>query len=195
MVGRTDVRVRMVSAGEELLSHRGYGVTMLDVVEKAKAPRGSIYYHFPKGKQELALEVAAKVTREIRMLVPWMAGKVPDATAFLQRLVEHHCKRLVSSGYEMGCPLMGIIASGEAETVELAQAVEHAFSAWTEAIADALVTKGFGPEPAAQVASLVVSGIEGCIMVSRAQRSPEPFADLTRSIPLLVAGALAGVGI
>ncbi|HEX3829446.1 MAG TPA: TetR/AcrR family transcriptional regulator [Sporichthyaceae bacterium] len=195
MVSRTDVRQRMVSAGEELLSHRGYGVTMLDVVERAQAPRGSIYYHFPNGKQELALDVAAKVTREVDLLVSRTALKVPDATAFLQRLVEHHCKRLIASGYELGCPLMGIIATGEAETPELAGAVDLAFSTWIGCIADALTAKGFANEPAAHLANLVVSGIEGCIMVARARRSPAPFVDLGRSIPLLVAGALAGVGI
>jgi hypothetical protein len=49
MAGRSDVRARMVSAGEDLLGRQGYGVTMLEVVERADAPRGSIYYHFPKG--------------------------------------------------------------------------------------------------------------------------------------------------
>src|ERR1700760_763692 len=102
MASRRDVRGRMVAAGEELLSHRGYGVTMLDVVERAQAPRGSIYYHFPQGKQELALEVAAKVTRELNVLIPRMAEKVPDPTGFLQRLVDHHRKRLIASGYELG---------------------------------------------------------------------------------------------
>ncbi len=195
MVSRTDVRGRMVTAGEELLSHRGYGVTMLDVVERAHAPRGSIYYHFPKGKQELALEVAAKVTRELGVLIPRIAERFPDATGFLQRLVDHHRKRLITSGYELGCPLMGIIATGEAETPELAGAVQLAFSAWTGAIADALIGKGFAAEPAAHLANLVVSGIEGAIMVSRAQRSPAPFEAFGRSVPTLVAGALAGVSV
>jgi TetR/AcrR family transcriptional regulator, lmrAB and yxaGH operons repressor len=193
MASRTDVRARMVSAGEELLSHRGYGVTMLDVVERADAPRGSIYYHFPRGKQELALEVAAKVTGELAELVSRTAAKLPDATAFLQRLVEHHRKRLVASGYELGCPLMGIIATGEAETAELSAAVERAFNTWTGSIAEALTAKGFTQAQANYVATLVVSGIEGCIMVSRAKQSPAPFVDFGRSIPMLVAGALAGL--
>ncbi|HEX3613708.1 MAG TPA: TetR/AcrR family transcriptional regulator [Sporichthyaceae bacterium] len=193
MARGADVRARMVSAGEELLSHRGYGVTMLDVVERADAPRGSIYYHFPKGKLELALEVAAKVTRELPELVAHIAARKPDATAFLQRLVEHHRKRLVNSGYELGCPLMGIIATGEAETTELAAAVENAFNVWTSSIADALVEKNFNAPQAAHLATLVVTGIEGCIMVSRGQQSPAPFVEFSRSIPMLVAGALAGL--
>ncbi len=193
MASRSDVRGRMVSAGEELLSHRGYGVTMLDVVERAEAPRGSIYYHFPKGKQELALEVAAKVSRELAELISRTSAKLPDATAFLQRLVEVHRKRLVTSGYELGCPLMGIIASGDAETPELAAAVEQAFNSWTNSISDALVDKGFTQPQANHLATLVVSGIEGCIMVARAKRSPAPFVEFSRSIPMLVAGTPAGL--
>ena len=86
----------MVAAGEDLISHRGYGITMLDVIERAEAPRGSIYYHFPNGKQELAIEVAHKVGREIDVLIdeideeneeavgrsPWDAPEI-DGNVFL----------------------------------------------------------------------------------------------------------------
>jgi TetR/AcrR family transcriptional repressor of lmrAB and yxaGH operons len=133
------------------------------------------------------------VTRELAEMVSRTSARLPDATAFLQRLVEGHRKRLVSSGYELGCPLMGIIATGEAESSELAAAVEEAFNSWTGSIAEALMDKGFTQAQANHVATLVVSGIEGCIMVSRAKRSPAPFVEFSRSIPMLVAGALAGL--
>ena len=57
---RADTRQRMVEAGITLFGKGGYtNVSLLDVVEEAKAPRGSIYHHFPGGKDELATEVAA----------------------------------------------------------------------------------------------------------------------------------------
>lgn len=191
MAPRTDVRSRMVAAGEELLSHRGYGVTMLDVIARAQAPRGSIYYHFPNGKQELAIEVAHKVGAEVQELVAHFSAKLADPTAFLQRLLDHHRKRLVNSDYELGCPLMGVVASGEMETPELEAAVAAAFGAWIGSIAEALTAKGFTPAQATQLASLVVTGVEGCIVLARAKGSPQPFADFSRSIPVLVAGIAA----
>ena len=188
MAPRSEVRSRMVAAGEDLLSQRGYGVTMLDIVQKADAPRGSIYYHFPNGKTELAIEVANKLRREVEEFVTKTSSRIADPTAFLQRLLDHHRKRLVTSDYDLGCPMMGVIASGEMDSDELAQAVSDAFTAWIGAIAAALQTKGFTAAQASQLASLVVTGVEGSIVIARANRSPQPFLDFSRSIPVLVAG-------
>lgn len=187
----SDVRSRMISAGEELIAERGYGVTMLDVIARADAPRGSIYYHFPNGKLELALEVARKVRREVEQFVAHTAARVEDPAAFLQRLLDHHRKRLVSSGYELGCPIMGIVITGDTESAELDAALAEAFGAWISAVAAALRGKGMTAEQADQLASLLVTGVEGCIVVARARRSPEPFNALRATIPLLVAGVIA----
>jgi AcrR family transcriptional regulator len=180
----------MVAAGEDLLSHRGYGVTLLDVIAKADAPRGSIYYHFPNGKAELAIEVAAKVKGEIVQLVAWADGRTADPVAFLQRLAEHHRKRLVASGYTLGCPLMGIVITGDAESGPLPEAVDAAFAAWLDSIAAALVGKGVPAASAGRLASTFVAGVEGAIVVARARRSGRPFEDLAASVPALVAAAL-----
>ncbi|HUR48138.1 MAG TPA: TetR/AcrR family transcriptional regulator [Acidimicrobiales bacterium] len=184
MAGK-DVRSRMVSAGEDLLAERGYGVTMLDVIERADAPRGSIYYHFPDGKNELAVEVARKVTREVEMFVAMTAEKIEDPVAFLQRLLDHHRKRLTTSDYDLGCPMMGIVVTGDG-SAELDEAVSTAFRVWTSVIAKALRGKGFTKAQAEQLASLLVTGIEGCIVVSRGRRSTQPFAEFSRTLPLLV---------
>jgi TetR/AcrR family transcriptional repressor of lmrAB and yxaGH operons len=178
----------MVAAGEDLLSQRGYGVTMLDIVDKADAPRGSIYYHFPNGKTELTIAVANKLRREVEEFVAKTSARIADPTAFLQRLLDHHRKRLVTSDYDLGCPLMGVIASGEMDSDELARAVDDAFTTWIGAIAAALRTKGFTAAQANHLASLVVTGVEGSIVVARAKRSPQPFLDFSKSIPVLVAG-------
>lgn len=191
MAGRSDARARMVSAGEELLSARGYGVTMLDVIDRADAPRGSIYYHFPNGKPELALEVVRKVERELAEYIGHVAGKVADPLTFLQRLLDHHRKRVVGSGYELGCPLMGMIASGDVGSGELSDAIAAAFAGWMGTIRDALIDLGVPAPRAAEASSAFVAGVEGCIVVSRATRSPQPFGDFGRTLPNLIGEAVA----
>lgn len=49
--GASDVRSRMSEAGQDLFSRHGYGITLLQVIDQAGTPRGSIYYHFHDGKE------------------------------------------------------------------------------------------------------------------------------------------------
>jgi AcrR family transcriptional regulator len=52
---RTDSRASMVRGAVSLIRTRGVNATSFsDVLAKSGAPRGSIYYHFPKGKEQLA---------------------------------------------------------------------------------------------------------------------------------------------
>lgn len=60
----------MVAAARRLFRERGYfGTALSDVIADSAAPRGSLYFHFPGGKEELATEVAlvhfAEMTADI----------------------------------------------------------------------------------------------------------------------------------
>lgn len=189
MARGNEVRARMIDAGQDLLSSRGYGMTMLDVIEKAQAPRGSIYYHFPDGKEELAVEVARKTAAEITGLVAARSRRHPGTVEFLQALVDHHARRVVGSRFTEGCPLVGITTSAEGDSPQLAAAVRDGFDDWVNAIAAALAERGIPGEPGSQLATTVVAGIEGAIVLSRAARTRAPLDRFRASIPALVRGA------
>src|ERR1700754_4254703 len=59
MPKRSDSKDRMIAAARRLFRQHGYfGTALSDVVAESSAPRGSLYFHFPGGKEELATEVA-----------------------------------------------------------------------------------------------------------------------------------------
>ncbi|MGQ0844853.1 MAG: TetR/AcrR family transcriptional regulator [Sporichthyaceae bacterium] len=182
------VRERMVGSGAELFAERGLNVTMLEVVEHAEAPRGSIYHHFPAGKPELAVAVAQQTAVEIEAMVAHFATKIAEPEPFLHRLVDHHCRRLTTSDYKAGCPLMGMVAAGE-HVPEIDVAVEESFTAWVRTIADALTAKQVAPAAAQTLAGALVVGVEGAIAVARAQRSPAPFEALKGMLGILLAAS------
>ena len=56
---RRDGRALLLNGARRLLAEKGYaGMELRDVAERGKAPRGSIYHHFPGGKVQLAIEAA-----------------------------------------------------------------------------------------------------------------------------------------
>lgn len=165
------VRERMIVAAQELVSMRGFGVTLLDVVARAKTPRGSIYYYFPEGKEQLFREAISRTSDELEALVAAKARKYEDIEGFLSALVTHHTRRLTASGYDEGCPLVALTTSSDLDTSELRDVVQSAFAAWTNAIARELAARGLTETDSATYASVFVSAIEGAIVISRARKS------------------------
>src|SRR3954449_5398505 len=67
---RRDGRALLLNGARQLLAEKGYaGMELRDVAERGKAPRGSIYHHFPGGKVELAREAAELEGTTIRDLI------------------------------------------------------------------------------------------------------------------------------
>ena len=188
MARRSKTRARMVEAGETLLSERGYGnVTMIEVVDKAEAPRGSIYFHFPGGKEDLAIRVVAKVREETVQLVDWAVANTEGPEAFLRLLLEHHRKRVEASDFALGSPMMGIMVQAATRSEPLRAAVADVFTSWINAVAGGLTSKGVQPGVARRAAGTFVAGVEGAILVSRTTRSAAPFSLLAGTLPGLLA--------
>lgn len=182
------VRQRMIASAQELVSMRGFGVTMLEVAARAKAPRGSIYYHFPEGKEQVFREAIRKAGAELEELVAAKSRRHADVGDFLTSLVNHHQRRLIASGYDEGCPLVAMTASTDLDSTDLRAVVEAAFAGWTNAVARELVSRGFSETASAQVASVFVSAIEGAIVRSRAHSDPTPLEQVRDLIPVIASG-------
>jgi len=198
MVRDSNTRERMVAAAFELFGERGYGrltergygnVTMLEVIEKAGASRGSIYHYFPSGKEGLAIEVAGKTARDFEALIDSIASSTDGPGAFLRGLLDHHRKLVNAYEFRVGCPLAGIGVNAEPESERLRTAVSEAFSSWTAAIAYGLASKGVQPAAARRLATAVLAAIEGAIIMSRATNSTATFTHLSAAIPGLLASA------
>jgi TetR/AcrR family transcriptional repressor of lmrAB and yxaGH operons len=73
----TDTRARMIQGAKELIRKRGYAATSFkDIWEYTNTPRGSVYFHFPGGKEELADKhvPAAEAAQVARLTVSGLEG-------------------------------------------------------------------------------------------------------------------------
>ena len=53
----SDSKQRMLAKAAELFQKQGYsGTGLKQIIEESGTPRGSLYFHFPGGKEELAVE-------------------------------------------------------------------------------------------------------------------------------------------
>jgi TetR/AcrR family transcriptional regulator, lmrAB and yxaGH operons repressor len=173
---RSDAKLKMVKAGRELIRERGYHATALsDVLEVSGAPRGSVYFHFPGGKSQLAAEVAREYARDQADMIARAAQESSSAAGLVSAYVTRSRENLIQSGYTQGCTIAPLALEGMTESEPLANAVSAAFSLIMESLALQFVFFGMDRARARELAEVVVSGVEGALVTARALRNPAPF--------------------
>jgi AcrR family transcriptional regulator len=170
---RRDGRALLLGGARQLLAEKGYaGMELRDVAERGRAPRGSIYHHFPGGKVQLAREAAELEGTTIRDLIERSLeerGLKETLSMFgeiFRRRVKDHPERI-------GCPVAAA-ALARPEDPELAAVATAAFQSWERPIAAALRDEGVSAKDAEAFAGLVVSTVEGALLRARAAGSQEP---------------------
>jgi TetR/AcrR family transcriptional repressor of lmrAB and yxaGH operons len=176
MPRRTDSRSRMIHAAAELFRQRGYhATTFSDVVRESGAPRGSTYFHFPGGKQELAREAIARAGDEMAEMVDEAARHADDPGSLVRALAEIVAGRLERSGYQSGCAIATMVLELAPGDEEFSADFDSVFARWRAALVTRFEPLGIAPDRAAVLADLTISAFEGALVLSRAARSTEPF--------------------
>lgn len=184
----------MVRGTAQLLRERGYsGTGFREVIERTGAPRGSIYHHFPGGKAQLAGEAVDYVGGIARRVIEDSLAE-GDPVGALRAFVELWRADFERSGNRAGCPIVAVAVESQDESPELLDAADRAFGAWEDAFAAALQRAGAARSRAARLAALVVSAVEGAIVLSRAKRDPKPLLDVARELELALNDALVAGG-
>ena len=164
-----DTRERLVEAMSTSLRRRGYGSTaMKDVLVEADAPAGSMYHHFPDGKQQLAVVAVSEVGRSnTEGLIATIEGApsvAEAAVAFYGALIDD----MESSEFQYGCPI-GVPTTEVAFVLDGVRAAgAEVFASWVDAISNGLVREGWSPGDAERAARFVVSAYEGASTLARA---------------------------
>ena len=181
----------MLSAAVELFRARGYeGVGVAELLTKANAPRGSLYFHFPGGKEQIGAEVVARVGHEVALRFRELGESNVDMRTFIERVFKTTAKESKEREYCATCPMAAIATGFGANNLRLASAVREAFASWEHEIAVASQKRGMSEANAALFASAFLASMEGAFIVSKAQRSSAPHINASRAMQALAASLL-----
>ncbi|GAA4846401.1 TetR/AcrR family transcriptional regulator [Pseudonocardia benzenivorans] len=178
MPRRTDSKARMVTAARGLFRERGYlGTAMSDVLAASAAPRGSVYFHFPGGKEELGTEVVLTHSAETTALINRVALRVDTPGEIIRGFLDASLERLVASGYRQGCAVAPIVLEVP-QTSTLSEATRRSFQDSVVILAARLTEKGVPAEAAHPLAAAAYAALEGALIISRSLRSTTSFETL-----------------
>jgi len=183
---RTDSRASMVRGAVSLIRTRGVNATSFsDVLAESGAPRGSIYHHFPDGKEQLAGE-AIRWTSE-RVLAHQRACRATTPAGVLDCFIDMWRQVVLASGGAAGCVVAGVAIDTVAGDRPMIDLVRATFRSWVDLLAEQLVAVGVPSRRASRVAVAVVAGMEGALILCRAEGNSGPLetvaAELKRLLP------------
>lgn len=174
MANRVATRERMLDAAESLMREGGLAAAGIkQLVERAGAPIGSVYHHFPGGKSELA---AIALDRHAEKAERLLASVFESDAAVRERVLALFAKAargFEQAGRHKGCAIGNVTLDVGLDEPELRDACAAAFDRWVKVIADSLPWRDASARRS--FAEIIVVGFEGAFVLGRARQSGEPF--------------------
>jgi TetR/AcrR family transcriptional regulator, lmrAB and yxaGH operons repressor len=164
----TDTRSRILQAAYRTLRKRGYHASGLaDILALAQAPKGSMYHHFPGGKEEMGVAVIEIIANDILAI---FSGPPELSTAALLQVAGQELLAVTQRTQFEICAMFSSFVAESHSSPQLAQAVAQAYGRMLEALQQRLMADGLARAAAADLAKIVIALLEGGSMLSQAQR-------------------------
>ncbi|NGX97314.1 MAG: TetR/AcrR family transcriptional regulator [Candidatus Afipia apatlaquensis] len=187
MSEKPDSKEKTVLAAASLLRRHGYnGTALSDILATAGSPRGSLYFHFPNGKEEIAVAALKLAADSVRKAIAGAAKTSKSADEFLIRIVRGMAADLERSDFKEGCPIAPTALEVSGTSEALTGAVSAAFQGWEQEIAAGLQWFRFDAGRAKLLATAALSQLEGALLLARTYQSMEPLQRAEEPIRVLV---------
>lgn len=160
-------RAALIDTAARLFRRQGYAATGVNqILETADVKAGSLYHHFPDGKQQLAAAVVKSAGGDIERLL----RRFLDSDSSVADIVAGWTDLLIvqlASDQRDGCPIEPIATESVNASPQVRDASARAFAGWSAAIAERLRADGWPDRDAEQTALAVIALIEGALILSR----------------------------
>lgn len=163
-------RDRLIQSAADLFRQRGYdGVGVAEILTAAKAPKGSLYHHFPNGKADLA-RAAAEYTADqmLRVIDEAFDGKA-DWPSGAAHYTAKLAKLFDSMDAANNCPVQAMLFDGPKEA-PFRNMAGRIFASWQSRLTEHGVRLGLTPDDAGDKAETLLIAIEGAWTLARARR-------------------------
>jgi TetR/AcrR family transcriptional repressor of lmrAB and yxaGH operons len=179
----------MLDAAARLFRSGGYHATGLNqLVAFSGAPKGSLYFHFPGGKEQLAAEAMREAAGRVLELLGRAAGAAPDAAGAVAAVLDQLADELVATDFRCGCPLATVaLDAGDSEAIRGACA--EGYRSWRDSLAGLLRRHGIPAERSAGLAVVTLAAIEGALLLARTERDVGPMRQVREHLAVTIAAA------
>ena len=167
-------KARILDTTAELFMRYGYtGTGLKQIVADANAPFGSLYHHFPGGKQELGVEVIHRSGAMYLELVLGIFDAAPDVVTGVHDCFAGAAEVLRATDYADACPIETVALEVASTNEPLREATAEVFESWIEGASAKFRAAGIDDSAARELSISVIALLEGAFVLARASRTTE----------------------
>jgi len=168
-----DSRTKMIESAAKLIGSQGItAASFSNVLADSGAPRGSIYHHFPEGKDQLAGEAVRWTSARVLAFQRAYDGTTPEGV--MDRFVGMWRRVVEASHGQAGCVVAGVAIDTVSSVPGLIDLVRATFRDWVALLSEQFQATGLPKARAAAVAMATVAGMEGALILCRAEGNVAP---------------------
>lgn len=178
---------RLTKTASRLFQLQGYHATGLNQITKESgAPKGSLYYYFPQGKEQLALESVQLTTKFVLEQITAGLHQSPDPIDAIPAFILDMAERIHREGYQGGVPIASIALETSLISDSLRESCQNAYASFQEAFAQKLREGGFAEEQAWELGMVINAMVEGAFLLSFTMQDSAPLRAVAKRIPALL---------
>lgn len=187
-----ETKVRIIEKTADLIRVQGYHATGLNqIIQESNTPKGSLYFHFPGGKEELGIAAVQSAGFAETQKMEAVLNSEEQVGEAVKALIQMIAEELHSSAFRRGCPIAMVAVEVSATNDPLRQTCEGVYQDWFTLIQKRLQKSGFALEAANTWSMLILSSIEGALLLSRTQQSIQPLETIAKHLNQLLSRELA----
>ncbi|MBE7678888.1 TetR/AcrR family transcriptional regulator [Paenibacillus sp. P13VS] len=176
MSEKSNAKEQIVSTAARLFFSQGYHATGLNqIIKESSTPKGSLYHYFPHGKEELAHECIQKANEHIMQKFEDTFAAHETTGDAIQRFIHDMADETEAAGFTGFLPF-SFWAAVETSCIshQLRVACQGVFANWQNIIMKHLMMEGVGEEKARETGLLVISLMEGALIISLTNQDKQP---------------------
>jgi TetR/AcrR family transcriptional repressor of lmrAB and yxaGH operons len=179
-------RERLLAAAIRLFQTRGYDATgVADILEAARAPKGSLYHHFPEGKEQIAEAAIRSIAAAVDRLIAERRAAGTRAADIVRGVASGMAEWSKRTGWNEG-GLLAALAQAAPRSPRLQSAVRRVYAGWRAALAEAIAADGIGEKRSAELALLAIAALEGGFVLARVERRGSVLLETTEEVARLL---------
>lgn len=184
---KTNTKDIFIDTASSLFANQGYHATGIsEILKKSNAPKGSLYYYFPQGKEQLAQEALQKTAEKISTEILDVLAKASTPLEGLQQHLIYIAQKIEKDLFQpnVSISLIALETFSSNEIIRLE--CERTFHQIQNIYKNSFLKMDSHEEYADFLAMTMVMLTEGAITLSLTKKNTQPLHQLANNLPLLI---------